>query len=42
MTGIMSENKTDYDEITVDIECALNPVELVLYRCIDLVEEKLR
>uniref|UniRef100_A0A9I9DE31 Aberrant root formation protein 4 n=1 Tax=Cucumis melo TaxID=3656 RepID=A0A9I9DE31_CUCME len=42
VTGIMSENKTDYDEITVDIECALNPVELVLYRCIDLVEEKLR
>uniref|UniRef100_A0A0A0L4D6 Aberrant root formation protein n=1 Tax=Cucumis sativus TaxID=3659 RepID=A0A0A0L4D6_CUCSA len=42
VTGIMSENKADYDQITVDIECALNPVELVLYRCIDLVEEKLR
>lgn len=42
VTGIMLENKTDYDQITVDIECALNPVELVLYRCIELVEEKLR
>ncbi|XP_022940401.1 aberrant root formation protein 4 [Cucurbita moschata] len=42
VTGIMSENKTDYDQIAVDMECALNPVELVLYRCIELVEERLR
>ncbi|XP_038897736.1 aberrant root formation protein 4 [Benincasa hispida] len=42
VTGIKSENKTDYDQIMVDMECALNPVELVLYRCIELVEEKLR
>lgn len=41
VTGVMSENKTEYDQIAVDMECALNPVELVLYRCIELVEEKL-
>lgn len=29
----------DDDAITM---CALNPVELVLYRCIELVEEKLK
>ncbi|XP_022131885.1 aberrant root formation protein 4 isoform X1 [Momordica charantia] len=42
VTGIVSENKTDYDQLAVDMECALNPVELVLYRCIELVEEKMR
>ncbi|GMG98964.1 hypothetical protein Nepgr_000804 [Nepenthes gracilis] len=41
VTGIIAENKSDYDQLAVDISCALNPVEFVLYRCIELVEEKL-
>ncbi|KAE9588995.1 hypothetical protein Lal_00012667 [Lupinus albus] len=41
VTGIMAENKNDYDELAVDTLCTLNPLELVLYRCIELVEEKL-
>lgn len=42
VTGIAAENKNDYDQYVVDMVCALNPVELVLYRCIELVEEKLK
>ncbi|KAF3447064.1 hypothetical protein FNV43_RR12244 [Rhamnella rubrinervis] len=42
VTGIMAENKSDYDQLAVDTVCALNPVELVLYRCIELVEEQLK
>ncbi|RVW53825.1 Aberrant root formation protein 4 [Vitis vinifera] len=42
VTGIEAENKNDYDQLVVDMVCALNPVELVLYRCIELVEEKLK
>lgn len=42
VTGIMTENKNDYDQLAIDTVCALNPVELVLYRCIELVEEKLK
>ncbi|WCJ30357.1 aberrant lateral root formation 4 [Euphorbia peplus] len=41
VSGIMSENKNDCDQHAVDTLCALNPVEFVLYRCIELVEEKL-
>ncbi|KAF5748146.1 hypothetical protein HS088_TW04G00096 [Tripterygium wilfordii] len=40
--GVMAENNNDYGQFATDIVCALNPVELVLYRCIELVEEKLR
>ncbi|PON71289.1 Glomulin/ALF [Parasponia andersonii] len=42
VTGIMAENEGDYDQMTVDVVCSLNPIELVLYRCIELVEEKLK
>ncbi|KAK6912547.1 YAP-binding/ALF4/Glomulin [Dillenia turbinata] len=42
VTGIITENKDDYDQFAMDTVCALNPVELVLYRCLELVEEKLR
>ncbi|KAK2379062.1 aberrant root formation protein [Trifolium repens] len=42
VTGIMAENKSDYDELSIDTVCTLNPLELVLYRCIELVEEKLK
>ncbi|XP_027331987.1 aberrant root formation protein 4 isoform X2 [Abrus precatorius] len=42
VTGIMAENKIDYDELSVDTVCILNPLELVLYRCIELAEEKLK
>ncbi|GAV70567.1 Kinetochor_Ybp2 domain-containing protein [Cephalotus follicularis] len=37
----MAENKKEYDQLCIDIGCVLNPVELVLYRCIELVEEQL-
>ncbi|XWS72720.1 hypothetical protein CRYUN_Cryun02cG0064700 [Craigia yunnanensis] len=40
VTGIVAENKSD--QLAVETVCALNPVELVLYRCIELVEEKLK
>ncbi|KAL5853158.1 hypothetical protein ACOSQ3_008276 [Xanthoceras sorbifolium] len=42
VTGIMIENKNGYDPLALDTVCALNPLELVLYRCIELVEEKLQ
>ena len=42
VTAIMADSEGDYDQIAVDIACSLNPVELVLYRCIELVEEKLK
>ena len=42
VTGIMAENKGDCDQFAVDSVCAINPIELVLYRCIELVEEKLK
>ncbi|XP_047153808.1 aberrant root formation protein 4 isoform X1 [Vigna umbellata] len=42
VTGIMAESKSDHDDFAVDTVCTLNPLELVLYRCIELVEEKLK
>ncbi|CAO2164712.1 unnamed protein product [Urochloa humidicola] len=42
VTGIQSENEKDDSEIANQIVCSLNPVQLVLYRCIELVEEKLK
>lgn len=42
VTGILAETKDDYDQFSVDTVCALNPIELVLYRCIELVEGKLK
>eukprot|EP00257_Ricinus_communis_P003412 XP_002515461.2 aberrant root formation protein 4 [Ricinus communis] len=42
VTGILAENKNDHDQFAINTVCALNPVELVLYRCIELVEEKLK
>ena len=38
----MAENQKGYDQLAEDTVCALNPLELVLYRCIELVEEKLK
>lgn len=42
VTGTMAESQKDYDNLACDTICALNPVELVLYRCIELVEMKLK
>ncbi|KAL0345045.1 UNVERIFIED_CONTAM: Aberrant root formation protein 4 [Sesamum radiatum] len=42
VTGTMAESQNDYENLACDTICALNPVELVLYRCIELVEEKLK
>ncbi|KAF4379667.1 hypothetical protein F8388_023684 [Cannabis sativa] len=43
VSGIEAENnKGDRVQTTVDILCSLNPIEMVLYRCIELVEEKLK
>lgn len=42
MAGIMAENKDDHDPLVMDTVCSLNPIELVLYRCIELVEDKLK
>lgn len=42
LSGIEQENQSDYSEIAVNINCSLNPVQVVLYRCIELVEENLK
>lgn len=42
LTGIMAENRKDSVQLADDAVCTLNPLELVLYRCIELVEEKLK
>ncbi|KAG5562907.1 hypothetical protein RHGRI_005596 [Rhododendron griersonianum] len=42
VTGIVAANQKDYNQLALDTQCALNPLELVLYRCIELVEEKLK
>lgn len=41
--GVTAENhRGDDDQLGIDTSCALNPVEFVLYRCIELVEENLK
>ncbi|PRQ26673.1 putative YAP-binding/ALF4/Glomulin [Rosa chinensis] len=42
VTGIVAKNKNENNELAGDTLCTFNPVELVLYRCIELVEEKLK
>ncbi|KAG9130703.1 hypothetical protein Leryth_012657 [Lithospermum erythrorhizon] len=42
VTGIVAENEKDHDQLASDTVCALNPIELVMYRCIELVEENLK
>ncbi|XP_072969687.1 aberrant root formation protein 4 isoform X1 [Typha angustifolia] len=42
ITGIQAETEKDADELSDCISCALNPVQLVLYRCIELVEESMK
>lgn len=42
LTGTMAESQNNDDRFTSDTVCSLNPVEFVLYRCIELVEEKLQ
>lgn len=39
LSGIQSENAENDSELADNILCALNPVQFVLHRCIDLVEE---
>ncbi|VVA23910.1 PREDICTED: aberrant [Prunus dulcis] len=41
VTAITAENKNDCD-ISLDAFCILNPIELVLYRCVELVEDQLK
>uniref|UniRef100_A0A1D1XG73 Aberrant root formation protein 4 n=1 Tax=Anthurium amnicola TaxID=1678845 RepID=A0A1D1XG73_9ARAE len=38
VSGIEAENKEDNDELAFHTLCALNPVQFVLYDCIELVE----
>jgi len=42
VSGIQSENERDDSELANQILCSLNPVQLVLYRCIELAEEKMK
>ncbi|KAL6012058.1 hypothetical protein ACLOJK_002533, partial [Asimina triloba] len=42
VSGFEAENQKDSRKFAVDAVCALNPIQLVLYRCIELVEENLR
>ncbi|KAJ8533506.1 hypothetical protein K7X08_006830 [Anisodus acutangulus] len=42
VTGVVAENQQDHDHLASDTVCALNPIELVLYRCIELVEDNLK
>ncbi|KAB2619016.1 aberrant root formation protein 4 [Pyrus ussuriensis x Pyrus communis] len=41
VTALMAETRNDY-ELPLDALCTLNPIELVLYRCIELVEDQLK
>ncbi|XP_050129134.1 aberrant root formation protein 4 [Malus sylvestris] len=41
VTAMMAETRNDY-ELPLDALCTLNPIELVLYRCIELVEDQLK
>ncbi|KAM1177811.1 hypothetical protein ACFX13_017521 [Malus domestica] len=41
VTAIMAETRNDY-ELPLDALCTLNPIELVLYRCMELVEDQLK
>ncbi|GMI95094.1 ABERRANT LATERAL ROOT FORMATION 4 [Hibiscus trionum] len=42
VSSIEAANKNDNEQVAFDTVCALNPVELVLYRCLELVEENLK
>ncbi|XP_057846009.1 aberrant root formation protein 4 isoform X2 [Cryptomeria japonica] len=42
VSGIESENANDCDDFATSTLCALNLIELPLYRCLELVEEKLK
>nr|XP_043608352.1 aberrant root formation protein 4 [Erigeron canadensis] len=42
VSSVAVENHKDNDQLAFDAVCALNPVEFVLYRCIELVEENLK
>ncbi|KAM1424824.1 hypothetical protein ACFX1X_017501 [Malus domestica] len=41
VTAMLAETRNDY-ELPLDALCTLNPIELVLYRCIELVEDQLK
>ncbi|CAA0839324.1 aberrant lateral root formation 4 [Striga hermonthica] len=43
VTFTAAESQKDHDDLLAcDMMCALNPIQLVLYRCIELVEENLQ
>lgn len=42
VAGIQSESEEDGSDVANHIMCSLNPVQLVLYRCIELAEEKMK
>ena len=42
VSGILSENERDDSELANQILCSLNPFQLVLYRCIELAEDKMK
>lgn len=42
VAGIESESQKDDSEVANQIMGSLNPVQLVLYRCLELVEEKMK
>lgn len=42
ISGILAENENDGGELAESITCSLSPVQLVLHRCIELIEESLK
>ncbi|PIA45960.1 hypothetical protein AQUCO_01600305v1 [Aquilegia coerulea] len=42
VTGITAETEKECCELVSEELCSLNPLQLVLYRCIELIEEKLQ
>ncbi|KAL9231509.1 hypothetical protein vseg_006732 [Gypsophila vaccaria] len=42
VTAMISETKKDGEQLGFDVMCGLNPVEFVLYRCIELVEDNIK
>ncbi|KAK1287416.1 Aberrant root formation protein 4 [Acorus calamus] len=41
VSGIQAENENDISDLSITTVCSLNPVQFVLHRCIELVEENL-
>ncbi|ERN10396.1 hypothetical protein AMTR_s00026p00146790 [Amborella trichopoda] len=42
VSGTLAENEKDRSDIAISISCSINPVEFLLYHCLELVEDCLK